>query len=346
MNSRRAITFGGILVLALFLVVFWTTFRRSAQPSEAARFTKSETPLPPARQVEGRLLPVASIAPRASKEPYPETIKKVMDAYSAPITFDGKVVDESGAPVGGASIKMMANDKPLANSSVYQKTSDSQGLFSLHGAKGAALSISVSKAGYYSTAATKGRFVYGGVRGDDDPINPTTSNPSIFILRKRGEAEPLFAVDRDVVVPKNGQPIEISLRTGRTVRAGQGDMVVECWTSNEGIDPNQNERFDWRMRLTIPNGGLTERDGEFAFIAPEAGYRPSEEIDMPKDAETWKSAFQQEYFLKTGTGSFARINLRLSAGGGHFVTVRAHLNPTPGSRNLEFDPAKAIEPLP
>ena len=346
MNSRRAITLGVLFVLALFLVVFWSTFRRSAQPAEVARFTKSETPLPAPRNVEGRLLPLDPNAPRESKEPSPEAMKLVLEAYSAPITFYGKVVDESGAPVVGASIKMMANDRPLANSSVYQHTSDNQGFFSLNGAKGAALSISVSKVGYYSTASSKGRFVYGGVRGGDEPANPSTSYPAIFVLREMGETVPLIAVDRDVVVPKDGRPVEISLSTGRAVPTGQGDIVIECWTNNEGIDPNRNERFDWRMRLIIPNGGLIERDGEFAFVAPEAGYRPSEEVNMPKNAETWRSTIQREYFVKARSGSFARINVRMSAGGGHFVTVRAHLNPTPGSRNLEFDPAKAIAASP
>jgi hypothetical protein len=346
MNSRRAMALGGFLVLALLLVVFWATFRQSNHASEAARFTNSETPMSATKDANGRLLPVDANAPRESRQPSPDATKRVMEAYSAPIAFYGKVVDESGSPVAGAAIKMMVNDKPLANSSVYQHTSDIQGFFFLHGAKGAALSISVSKVGYYSTAASKGRFVYGGVRGGDEPPNPAKNNPAIFVLREMGETVPLIAVDRDVVIPKDGRPVEISLRAGRAVPGGQGDIVVECWTNNEGIDPNQNERFDWRMRLTVPNGGLVERRGEFAFVAPETGYRPSEEMTMPKNAETWRSTFQRDYFLKTRSGSFARINVRMTATGGHFINIKAHLNPTPGSRNLEFDPAKAIASLP
>lgn len=349
MNSRRAFIFIGLLILAVLLVVFWTTVRQSAQrpetpPSRPNARAKTEGPLAVAKDAQGRLLPLDPNATREGKEPSPEAVKRVMDAYLAPITFYGKVVDEIGAPIAGAAVKMMANNKPLENSAIYQQVSDHAGLFSLHGARGAALSVNVSKDGYYSTAASKGHFVYGGVRGGDEPANPTASNPASFVLRKMGETVPLLAADRDVVVPKDGRPVEISLRTGRAVPTGQGDIVVECWTNNEGIDPNKNERFDWRMRLTVPNGGLIERSGEFTFVAPEVGYRPGEDINMPKDAENWRSTFQREYFVKTRSSSFARINFRITAAGEHFVTIKSHLNPTPGSRNLEFDPAKIIAP--
>lgn len=270
--------------------------------------------------------------------------KTFLEAFTTPILFFGKVVDETGKPVSRASVKLMAADKPWGESSVYNQESDDQGLFSLTGARGAGLAIDISKAGFYSTAAARGRFVYGGIRGTGDPVNPTSDKPAIFVLRKMGETEPLFASDRDVVAPKNGQPVEISLRTGRAVSKGEGDIAVECWTNNEGLDPNKNEHYDWRMRLTVPNGGLIERVGEFSFIAPESGYRSNEEISMSKDVDNWRSSFQREYFIKTGGGSFARMNFQMTAGGGHFVTIKALFNPKSGSRNLEFDPAKVITP--
>jgi hypothetical protein len=272
--------------------------------------------------------------------------KAFLEVFTTPISFYGQVVNEAGEAIPGASIKLMVADKPWGKSSVYEQLSDDQGRFSLTGARGAGVAIDISKPGYYSTARSKGRFVYGGVRSRSDPVNPTAQSPAIFVLRKMGETEPLLAVDRDVIVPKNGQPVEISLCTGRATGAGRGDIVMECWTDNAGLDPNKNQPYDWRIRLSVPGGGLVERVGEFNFVAPELGYQPALEVNMSKSAEKWKSTTQGEYFIKTREGTFARLSFTMTTGGGHFVTIKSYYNPKTGSRNLEFDPAKVITPKP
>ena len=62
---------------------------------------------------------------------------------------------------------------------------------------------------------------------------------------------------------------------------------------------------------------------------------------MPKSAEKWKSATQGEYFIKTHEGTFARLNFTTTTGGGHFVTIKSYYNPKTGSKNSEFNSAKA-----
>lgn len=273
-----------------------------------------------------------------------DALKRLNDAYSAPVSFYGKVVDETGSPVPGATIKMSIHDKPLADSSSREAQSDIHGLFSLLEAKGAALVVTVSKDGYYSIDRGNGRFVYGGVRAKSDRENPTMEVPAVFVLRKMGPTEPLVSFDRDFVLLKDGTPVGISLLSGRTVPAREGDLVAQCWTKNDGLDPNRAEPFDWHMRLSVPDGGLVERVGEFNFSAPENGYRPSIDFEMGRDVQKWRGSFGQEYFVRTRHGCFARINIRMTAGGGHFITVKSKFNPTPGRRNLEFDPATAIDP--
>ena len=273
-------------------------------------------------------------------------IRDMQRAYSAPITFYGKVVDEKNNPIAGASVHYSVANNPLTDGAKHEGTSDNNGLFSISKIKGASLYVTVWKKGYYPIEnLSGGAFAYGVPPSSniDRPI-PTKDNPAIFVLRKMGETVPLIPVDRDVMMPKDGTPVEISLSTGTVVSEGEGDIVVECWTQNQGFDPNLCEHYDWRFRLTIPDGGLVERTDEFAFEAPETGYRSMIELNMPKDSPEWKNVFQGEYFLKLKDNRYARMNFRVISGGAHFAVVTSYLNPTPGIRNLEYDPEKAIKP--
>lgn len=272
-------------------------------------------------------------------------IKDMRRAFSARIAFYGKVVDEKNNPISGASVQYSVADK-LPDGTQYEGTSDINGCFSITGIKGADMTVGVSKPGYYIIRdQSSGYFAYGvpNTMEIQHPI-PTKDSPAVFVLRKMGETVSLVVAGIKVRMPKDGTPVEISLSTGTEVPEGEGDIIVECWTKNEGLDPNLNEHYDWRFRLTIPDGGLAERKDEFDFIAPESGYRPMIEFNMPKDASEWKNRFEDEYFLKLRGNRYARMEFRMISGGAHFAVVTSYLNPTPGVRNLEYDPEKAIKP--
>ena len=69
------------------------------------------------------------------------------------IDFYGKVVDERGQAVEGAAVEMSWmswNDLSEERTSKTNMLSYSSGLFALEGQQGKLLSVSVSKAGYYS----------------------------------------------------------------------------------------------------------------------------------------------------------------------------------------------------
>lgn len=343
--SRRRIVYA-LAAIVLVAILLWG-FRWKRQPSARiaeTRVQKSEKAMPQ----DAAQSPTAT-QPRTTERGHMDEVfrKAYNDMFTAPISFYGKVVDEAGVPIGGASIKLMAADKPWEKSSGYETTSDGQGLFSLTGAKGAALSVDVRKDGFYSLAGSKGRFVFGGVRSRNDPQNPTPETPAIFVLRKMGDTEPLVQVPlRTIKVPKGGQPVEISLVTGTTTTNGRGELIIECWTFNAGLDPNLNEHYAWRSRVSIPGGGLVERKGGVEFEAPASGYVSSVEIDMPASAERWKRKFEKQFFAKLRDGTFARLSLELNTSGDHFIALESYLNPIPGHRNLEFDPAKTIPRTP
>lgn len=169
---------------------------------------------------------------------------------------------------------------------------------------------------------------------------PSKDKPAIFTLRKKTEADPLIVVDRNVIVAKDGTPVEVSLQTGKPVPVGRGDLKIECWANDQNKDAKRH--YDWSFRLSVPGGGLIERrNTDFDFEAPTDGYQAVEEFRMTRLADGWRDNFDKEYFVKLANNSYARLRFRITTGGDHFASITSYLNPS-GSRNLEFDPKKVI----
>jgi len=341
MSRSRIIIVLAILVLIGLAIYFWP--KTEPVPVSAPPVAQG-TPSPdPQKKVEltkeGLPAPVApGSAPQANK-PYGEA--RLLELFMTPIAFYGKVIDEKGNPVAGATATMSVVDRPITDGAKYAKITDGDGLFSLGGVHGAAVSVDVAKGGYYSTAQSRGMIRFGKFRSNSDPQIPTPGSPTVFVLRKMGETVPLIHVtERSVRVSKNGSPIMVNLGTGLT--NGQGDLRVEAWTSNEGLDPNLDQSYEWRCRLTVPGGGLVERNDHFGFEAPTEGYQEAVELTPP--AEKWTSHAERQYFVKLSDNRYARITFEMRTGGEHFFVIESYLNPKPGSRNLEYDPAKKVIP--
>jgi len=266
--------------------------------------------------------------------------KKIWDAgLATPIRFYGKVVDEKGIPISEANVHVSMHDHLLEGYSKKELLSDKDGLFTVSG-HGLGLGVMVSKGGYYHLKESDGTFGYAEGAGTGAP-HPDPSNPAIFVLRKMGTAAPLVRVKGDFRIPKNGTPVLVDLGTGRATGGSNQAIKVECWTNDQKVtNPNLNIPYDWRCQLTVPGGGVVKREGQFDFVAPEGGYQPVDEIDMPASLGTkWRSQVTRDYFVKLGNGEFARLNFMMTAGGDHFFSITSYLNPS-GSKNLEYDPAK------
>lgn len=294
--------------------------------------------------------PASSAPPVGVKPQDAESDKRYLDML-APIlqrslVFYGRVVDERNAPVSGAKARFSLTNNPNPNGSGTRgdTESDQDGRFVISG-RGMGIYVEVSKEGYYRVPEIDGkRGSYGHFRnhenlGNTDVPMPTEDNSATFVLRKMGAAVPLVHVtQRSIIVPKNGTPTEIDLGTGQVVAAGKGQLRVEVWTHNEGLNPNKGQHYDWRCQLTIIGGGLVERTGQFDFEAPENGYAATAELAQAATAERWRQNMDKQFFVRLADNRFARINFEMIAGGDHFIVLESFLNPEPGSRNLEFDP--------
>jgi hypothetical protein len=267
--------------------------------------------------------------------------QKGLNEWRTPISFYGKVMDETGMPVQGVRVDFGCNDLSVSGTSTYQTTTDANGLFSITGIKGKQLSVSLSIGGYYVSKRDKRYFTYA---GENVNFVPDILSPVLFRLRKKAKAEPLIHIQAIMGGPKgfrvarDGTPLEISLTTGQTTSAGQGDIRVQCWTDDQGKSPG--EHYDWRCRISVPNGGLLQYTNEFPFEAPLDGYQQFDEINMPASIEKgWQRNAGRSYFVKLGSGNYARMTFKMIAGGDHFCQLESFLNPS-GSRNLEADPSR------
>jgi hypothetical protein len=338
MNRNYIIILASLVLIGL-AVYFWPKMelisavappltQSASQPRQKIELTKKGLPAPVA----------PGVTPQTNK-PYGEA--SLLELFMTPIKFYGKVVDENGNPVVGATAKMSVADKPITDGAKYTRITDSDGLFSLTGLHGGAVSVNVVKDGYYSSEQSRGMIRFGKFRSNSDPQIPTVSSPTIFMLRKMGESVPLVVKGVNKSIRKNGTPIEINLETGRTVAAGQGHLRVEAWTKDQKKDDRGH--YDWKVRISAPSGGLVERKDNFDFEAPSEGYQPFDEITMPQNAERWNPQASRQYFVKLDNNLYACIQFEMVAGGDHFFSVTSYLNPTPGSRNLEYDPAKRLK---
>lgn len=126
--------------------------------------------------------------------------------------------------------------------------------------------------------------------------------------------------------------VSVNLVTGAMTSGQNGNLVVQCWTQDQGRRPG--EKYDWRCLVAIPGGGVVPANEEFAFLAPDSGYQPSVEIDMPADRPRWQDDVELKLYYQLSDGRYGKMSFSMISGGQNFFMIDSVLNPS-GSRNLE-----------
>jgi hypothetical protein len=261
--------------------------------------------------------------------------KVIEDYFSQPIDLYAKVVDETGAPISSAETQysvysewLKPNQRPVTG-----PRSDPSGMFAITGRKGSSIFVRVTHPDFYETEQSKGNFSH----TDSGGFSSSASQPVIFVLQKKGVAEPLVNLRQVKPVPKNGAEAKMNIGEDGS------RLVVQAWTSPPNPGAVNGVPFAWKCRVSVPGGGLIPYNDEYRFTAPEKGYAPSADFEMPEAGRDgkWRDRFEQLYFLKFANGRYARIRLQMIADGGHFAVVESYYNPS-GSRNLEYNPSKTI----
>ena len=332
------VAIGLLLVVTIVLLLSWA--RRSPEFTNAqAAVTSTAASTAPPFQANNSITAKKQVSSNAQHDQLrrKESVAKIVSALATPITFYGRVIDQNGDPVPSAIVNYTAVDRFDQSGSKYQGESDANGDFSINGIRGAALNVGVRKDGYYPILdRSNASFAYGIGPDSTRKEPPRENDPAIFVLQKKGVAEPLIqAKGGQIDVPRTGEPFFIDLASARP---GHGDLQLETW-----IGDSSQRRFDWRYRLSIPRGGLAQRNGQFDFEAPPNGYEPFVEVNMPANSDQWSARPTKDYFAKLPDGRYARFSIKFYAGDRNFIVFESYLNPKPGSRNLEFDPQKTVK---
>jgi len=262
-----------------------------------------------------------------------------------PIVFFGKVVDQHNQPVPNAKVRggVMVEKVWMGGKFVeHYTTTDAAGNFSFQALRGAEIVIQPSKEGYEFRSDNR-NFIYSLLRRETERHNPDPSAPVVFTMWKQQAAEPLISGDKFLGIKGDGTPFTIDLLKGRKVegRGVEGDLIVSVRQPPSIAD---GQRFDWSFEIEALGGGLIVADAEqYLNEAPAEGYEPRIAQVLKAADREWSEVVRRTLFVKSRNGTvFGRVSVELRANyqGAAVFSARYHVNPKPGSRNLQRDPLK------
>jgi len=233
-------------------------------------------------------------------------LNSIITQWSAPIAFYGKVVDENGRPVVGATLDFSANNLSSEGRSTYKQASDENGLFSIKGIHGKFLHVRVSQNGYQPSKLDQFTFSYAG--GDTDQISPDRNNPIPFHLYKiKPNAPNAIPCSLSIKLPVDGTLVGIDLTSCRSVPSQTGNLVLSCQSSSR--NPDKKGKFAWEVTIAAPGGGVLAEAREANFDAPETGYSESLTIRHSPTDSDWRLDLNSDFFAKLANGNFVRFHI-------------------------------------
>jgi hypothetical protein len=281
----------------------------------------------------------------------------LLDAFKTPIELYGKIVDQHGNPVAGATVRLSPVDRPFGDQSNSAITllSDARGEFSVKGKQGFAMGVRATKDGYMTLPPLGGRtssaMVYYGGESEEGKCYSDPATPLVLTLHEIGPVDPIFYVkQKGWKLAMDGTLRAIALDSEK----GHGEHKIEFqFKSDWSKLPKNNEmygkRYDWSLEARIPGGGYLESDSDYKFEAPEKGYQETIKIEfsatMPQGQ--WKRSEHRRYFVKFSDGSYGRIRFSIDGSSNSTpLDMTSWLNLKPGSRNLssnDWDPTRVSE---
>lgn len=335
------------LLIVISLVVLWVSRDRNKPVVDSAGADDSAagtTALRTNASSVNSLTEPAAITLEAAIQSRLTQLAAIVSDHNRPITFFGRVVDQDGFPLEGVKVvvnyrgaTLLPTGKPDATFTDKELVSDADGHFQLLGAHGDALTIeSITKPGYQLSPKAQRGFTY---RHDSDYVHrPDINNPVIYRMWKLQGEERLVDASPGVMAPPTGEPLGYDLVNKRK-ESTRPDVVFRFWRP-PSVDEWTTNQYDWRLEITVPEGGLLKHNDELPYRAPETGYHPKHVIEIRADDPNWQRRQSAEFYLRARNGGlYARMTIEIDSkarlGGLVWLKYAANTN---GSRNLEWDP--------
>lgn len=343
MNRRLTWIIPAFLLAALLVWLAFSLLNPSKIKFEAETMSAAPTPLPqsPVPPQQPSPTPDLSIYKTDPKWIWwnEQRERDPNFEWKMPIRFYGKVLDENGHPVAGATASFIWTDMSPQGSSTAEAVSDGAGHFSLEGVQGKRLQVRVSKEGYYTDPTNTFSFEYAAFF-EQNYYEPNPENPILFRLRKMGDVPTDLLVRESLIgITPNGTALPIDLRAAR--KGSPGDVAVSITRSG----PEEGKRYNWSVAIAGINGaGLIESDAPFMFEAPEEGYLRQYNYQFEAGSSDWQSQLRKKYYARSSDGKiYASLEIKFMPKyqDGAAARIRFFVNPT-GSRNLEYPPNKVL----
>lgn len=260
----------------------------------------------------------------------------VKDAVNTPIVFHGLVLDQSGQPVSNHPIKATVFDQQLDPlvwpylgwTRLTGLSTNQQGRFVIKDRTGARLSVSVDDDDFWDINDEPGERVF--FYADTDrgqnvaPLPVTADTAAVFVLEQIPVEYRANPINLGAIMLPVSETIGVNLHQPRyPVPLNKADFLVEF---TKGAI-NSYARFDWRVTISVPAGGIQTTPELYGRRAPETGYTQSLTIGADADDERWSSRREVLCFLKTSEGQYAHLQLKIRANDTTpFISVMGHTN--------------------
>ena len=276
-------------------------------------------------------------ARRANPNKWEEAKRSIKHDWSMPISFYGKVVDETGSSIAGAKIKFAWTDLSPSGASHQDAVSDVLGLFKLEGVHGKNLGVSVAKEGYFASHRDPPGFEYADHNNREFHV-PNPANPVIFHLRKKAAKEQLVYQSISKNIPYDQAVAYYNLQTGAITQEAPTDAAPAIKIGVTRTIAGPGEPHEWSCAVEALNGGVCETTEEFPFLAPEEGYVPSWMYSASTASPGFKGTASVSLYVRTNGGDYGRLEISATdprtREQGAFITVDSFLNVS-GSRVLQ-----------
>jgi hypothetical protein len=274
----------------------------SAQPAERTPAVPDWSVRQPAEAEAGNGTEGSQEINDRPEAPVGEYFRYLRAAYSHPIEFYGKVVDQDENPVHGADVHFSwAKPPPHEYGNKAATQSGTDGRFELKNAVGRTLTVRVAKNGYYFPDGQRIGFNYA---PEEENFKADPNNPVIFRLRKKGPGVAVITSQYGVnshlgiSAPDDGTPVWVDFFERKIGSSGQ--LQVSKLTPPRSPDGVPSVK-EWRLTLSIPDGGFVEVvDDEFPFYPPETGYQPVLDFHYPTDRKDWVNRVNGQYYIAFG----------------------------------------------
>ena len=359
-KRRRTLLWVAVVALIAAVLLYWWFSRgRDKKPEgERPRGGAAGPARDPQAEAEQAIAKAAAAAPdERTRRKVLAAAPRLLRAYDMaqgtilPIEFFGRIVDQNGRGVPGATIIFMAGGGLGGGGKGYGEVkTDASGLFHVS-SKGYSLDIQAMTCEGYEIAVTAQQRLFDGFKRFPQSVvwtDYTASKPFIYKAWKKpdGVADVQMVYTRSHTrLAVDGTPFSLNV-------LGEGQKFIEGKRAGQlafefSWDPNKADPKGWLLKMVATDGGgFVPVADELMNEAPESGYEASVEIgpDAYDYAARGAMTKPRHYYLFTGgTKRYGRISVAAAVAdlalggkirdGGVSVEFMYFVNPT-GQRHI------------